>query len=577
MAVNMSDLMKQYGSVSAALQSQGYSKDSDGVWRKGSSSSPAVSSTGTGAAGGTASRPASSGGTSGGGTVYSGGSAYTGYTENIAADAGLSQAQRDQIQSYRDQAKAGQITWDQANAAANQIRSQAGGYTVDKTGAVTSGSGSWTPSGGYTENIAADAGLSQDILDQIQSYRDQAKAGLITWDQANAAANALRASAGGYTVDKQGNQTWLQPPEVEVPSFEEFLAQMGYDQISDATQQRIQAAVQQAVGNYNAQIEETNKDSDELARQAYIAKMLGQKNLDQQLSAAGYAGGMADSQRIQTETNYENNLQDIENQRLQVVSELERAIRDAQLTGDIQAAQELQAYLQTMQQSWLSYVQSQQQLQNSNYWNQRQMQASDALTQQQISAEQRDAASDRAMYLLSMGIMPGSDVLTQAGLSQQEASAIRDFALRELNGTTGTAGTAGGSSSSSSSKSSSAKRSSSSGGGYDNGGLTTDQVARMQRYFGTTADGLWGSNSKAAAGGLTAQEAWDIYQQENSVSTYDGLRVPAKSLLFSIQSSMRNSGSSGLTAQQKANLDNSLINNTINQAEYNYILNTLGY
>lgn len=81
---------------------------------------------------------------------------------------------------------------------------------------------------------------------------------------------------------------------------------------------------EQAVNNYQAQIEQTNKDTDELARQAYVAKMLGQKNLDQQLSAAGYAGGMADSQRIQTETNYENNLQDIENQRLEVVAELER-------------------------------------------------------------------------------------------------------------------------------------------------------------------------------------------------------------------------------------------------------------
>ena len=205
------------------------------------------------------------------------------------------------------------------------------------------------------------------------------------------------------------------------------------------------------------------------------------------------------------------------------------------------------------------------------------MQASDALTQQQISAEQRATAYDRAMDLLSMGIMPGSDVLTQAGLSQQEASAIQSLALRELNGTTGTAGTAGGSSSGSSSKSSSAKRSSSSGGGYNTGGLTTDQVAQMQRYFGTTADGLWGSNSKAAAGGLTAQEAWDIYQQENSVSTYDGLSVPAKSMLFSIQSSMRRAGNHGLTTQQKANLDSALDSGTITPAEYNYILRTLGY
>ena len=76
--------------------------------------------------------------------------------------------------------------------------------------------------------------------------------------------------------------------------------------------------------------------------------------------------------------------------------------------------------------------------------------------------------------------------------------------------------TASGSSSGGSKSGSSGKRTSSSGGSYNNGGLTTDQVAQMQRYFGTTADGMWGSNSKKAAGGLTAQEAWDVYQQENA-------------------------------------------------------------
>ena len=34
----------------------------------------------------------------------------------------------------------------------------------------------------------------------------------------------------------------------------------------------------------------------------------------------------------------------------------------------------------------------------------------------------------------------------------------------------------------------------------------------MQEAYGVTADGKWGKNSKAAAGGLSADEAWASYQ-----------------------------------------------------------------
>lgn len=46
------------------------------------------------------------------------------------------------------------------------------------------------------------------------------------------------------------------------------------------------------------------------------------------------------------------------------------------------------------------------------------------------------------------------------------------------------------------------------GGGFDNGSLSTAQVKQLQQALGVTADGLWGKNSKAAAGGLSAEEAW---------------------------------------------------------------------
>ncbi len=490
-----SEMVKQHGSVSAALKANGYNKGSDGTWRKDSTTST-VSSGGKTSSGGTS-------GSSAGSSSGSKGSSSAGYYDpkkdysleiKKAQDAGASQSYIDQLRQERQ----------------NKIDAKYGGVdpykgTSDIMGKGSSGGYTWKPSATYTEEIEADAGLSQDILDKIQGYREQAKQGLISWDEANQAANALRMAYGGYTVDKKGNQTWVQPPAVEIPSFEEFLEQTGYDQYSEATQQRIQAAVEQAVNNYQAQIEQTNKDTDELARQAYVAKMLGQKNLDQQLSAAGYAGGMADSQRIQTETNYENNLQDIENQRLEVVAELERAIRDAQLTGDLQAAQELQAYLQSMQSSWMSYVQNQQALQNSNYWNQQQMQ----MNRQQVSAQQASQAYDRAMELLSMGIMPGDDVLGQAGISQQEAAAIRSTVL----GQSGVQSAASGGTTAARSSARSGLR------GYDNGSLSAEQVRQMQEYYGTAADGMWGRDSSSAADGLSADEAWAAMRGENTQSS----------------------------------------------------------
>lgn len=499
-----SDLVKQHGSVSAALKAQGYSKGSSGAWTKDSASTSSASS----ATGSSSSSKGSSSASKGGGSS-TGTSGY--YDPNKDYSLAIKNAQT----SGADQAYISQLQQERQN----KINAQYGGKDpyrgtsdIMGTGASGTAGGRWTPSPGYTEEIAADAGLSQEVLDQIQGYREQAKKGLITWDQANQAANALRLAYGGYTVDKQGNQTMVQPPEVEIPSFEEFLEQTGYDQYSEATQQRIQAAVEQAVNNYNAQIDETNRDTEELARQAYIAKMLGQKNLDQQLSAAGYAGGMADSQRIQTETNYENNLQELENQRLKVVAELERAIRDAQLSGDLQAAQELQAYLQTMQSNWMSYVQNQQAIQNNNYWNQQQLN----LNRQQSSAQQADTAYSRAMQLLGMGIMPGSDVLSQAGLSTQEAEAIRSGILGETAGTGTTAAAA-------SSGRTPAARSASGGGSYNNGSLTAAQVRQLQEALGVTADGMWGKNSTAASGGLTADEAWNALNGSTGGSGFSAM------------------------------------------------------
>ena len=51
-----------------------------------------------------------------------------------------------------------------------------------------------------------------------------------------------------------------------------------------------------------------------------------------------------------------------------------------------------------------------------------------------------------------------------------------------------------------------------SGVNYDNGSLDKEKVKTIQQALGISADGYWGPKSTQAAGGLTADEAWNAYQ-----------------------------------------------------------------
>lgn len=391
-------------------------------------------------------------------------------------------------------------TGDQANQMANQIRSGYG-YTIDKNGMVTDlGAKSAVDARRRAWGLPTDEGSAEQ-----QNYLQLMFPELGTNDMDTLL--GARLSLGQGTYGKSGGS---QPGGYQADglgsgylSFEDFLAGTGYDQYADATQAAIRAAVQNAVNGYRDQIDTTNQDSDELARQAYIAKMMGQKNLDQQMAANGYAGGMADSQRIATETDYQNQLSEIEKQRLATVKELESAITNAQLTGDMQTAQELADYLQNIQSQWMNYVQNQQQMDQQNYWNQQNLDNQNYWNQQNLNAQNTESARSWAMQQIAMGIMPDDETLTAAGISKQAAQQQVALNLGQTGGGTVT-------------KPAQQAARRTTGGGYNNGSLTSSQVMELQKALGVTADGLWGSNSSAAAGGMTADQAWAAYQGQNN-------------------------------------------------------------
>lgn len=115
------------------------------------------------------------------------------------------------------------------------------------------------------------------------------------------------------------------------------------------------------------------------------------------------------------------------------------------------------------------------------------------------------------MQQMAKGIMPDDETLTAAGISKQAAQQQVALVLGQGAGTVTQAVQQ-------------AVRKATTGGGYNNGSLTSSQVMQLQKALGVTADGMWGSNSKAAAGGMTADQAWAAYQNQNQGGTrFSGL------------------------------------------------------
>jgi len=324
----------------------------------------------------------------------------------------------------------------------------------------------------------------------------------------------------------------------EIMSFDEFLAQSGYSNYQSEVQSAIASQVQAAVDAYNKQIADTETSYQDNARQAYINKMLGQKNLDQALAANGYAGGMADSQRIATETSYQNQLNSLATARDQTIAEIKAAITQARLAGDQQMAELLSSYLQNIEGYYQEYSANQE-------------------------AYSKQEASDNTNYyrsiaesILASGQMPTDDILTLAGIDKSAAQSL----LGTVNGTENAKpalsasqayaaynkgmrtddvlsamdyyyGTnySGGAAEVQSANAGNAGNTGTTGTrrtSYNNGSLTRDQIRVLQQDLNKylpegqkiSEDGYWGPATQAAAGGYTADEYAKAYYATHSFS-----------------------------------------------------------
>lgn len=129
-----------------------------------------------------------------------------------------------------------------------------------------------------------------------------------------------------------------------------------------AAEQRIQAQIDSAVNRLEGQKSDVDQQYNDAARQAYINKMLSQRDMGQQLAASGITGGLSESSRIGLENQYSENLNSLTQNRNNALNEIDMNIAQVRNEGDISLAETQSEYQAMIAQQLLEQQQRQQEL-----------------------------------------------------------------------------------------------------------------------------------------------------------------------------------------------------------------------
>ena len=437
-------------------------------------------------------------------------------------------------------------TSDEANALANQIRSNYG-YTIDKNGYVTD-LGALGRVNATRENYGLSTGdTTNDVYAQViqqlltGNMTQNNYGSSVTYPTFDGSYGTIGGTTGGTSGGSTGTSGAPTYDSNYQSRIDELLNQIlnrenfSYDAAQDPLYQQYRelynregnramndtlaaaasgaggmnsyaiTAAQQANNYYMSQLNDKIPDLYQLAYEMYL------QDIDNQVQDLGLLQSMDNTQY----NRYRDTMSDWYNDRNFAYNMYRDNVADAQWQQNFNYNAGRDAVADDQWQQTFDYNVSRDAVTDSRY---------DQEWDYNTSTNDADNAYKQAMQQLNMGVMPDSSLLKAAGIDSSTAASI--LAIVRAGGTVSNSSTgssssssSGGSSSSSSGSSSSGSSGSSSGGsGYNNGSLSTSQVKELQKYYGVTADGLWGANSTKAAGGLSADAAWAAYQKASGGS-----------------------------------------------------------
>lgn len=300
------------------------------------------------------------------------------------------------------------------------------GYAGTSSGGSGGGSGGGFSSGGSTDIIGYSPGGGEYPVGSERglSFIKNATAGSkivgsdgSVWLKNKDGSTTITKNGQTYTIGKQGNNASEELEALRRELQQLYGEQGSYAQALAAQQEANRANVQKAVGNLQDQKRDTETSYANMFRQLYLNKMKSQKNIGQQLAAQGKTGGAAESTMLGLDTSYSDALRQGEQGRVGALGDLDRAITDAELTGDIANAELAAANAKERTDSYADVLRDlmdrydQQNAQNTAY-------------EREDADNARAYAYKTAMQLLQSGSMASDELLESAGISKADAQAM---------------------------------------------------------------------------------------------------------------------------------------------------------
>lgn len=340
----------------------------------------------------------------------------------------------------------------------------------------------------------------------------------------------------------------------------EYLRQQKAAEVENALA-GLKGAYEQSMAGYKGTKAQLPKTYDAARNSAAAQSAIARRTFDERAAAQGLSSGTAGQADLARSSAFTGTLAqidqaqagaeaDIDLQMANLESQYQQAIQQAKASGDSQLASALYQELIRVQ----GLEREDEQLAYNR------TQSEDTIRYNREQAEKAEAQERVNDYLAALGQASGLDsaLVEQSGYTQAELSALEQYYANQTAMGTKPALTAAQvrsaikagnltpnvlsayeyyygvpySSTSGASGAVSTVKSSGSGtvqaeagsGSYDNGSLTTSQVKELQTFLNKrdgvniSVDGFWGADSSAAAGGMSADEAWKSYTRVQSVA-----------------------------------------------------------
>lgn len=426
----------------------------------------------------------------------------------------MSALDRSKIQDIRNRLQRGEITGDQANQAANAIRAGYG-YTIDKNGYVTD-SGALSSVNDLRRRLgleispeSAELAYYRYLMGTDTSPIAQANGKVQSFGDYLAENGGVQAGTTGYGTPAYSQQRVTDINAGSTPASN-FTAQAGTsfdigdgsDYLKELYAKKVAAELAALKSAYEKNTATLDASRAQIAPVYDIARnsaanqnALSRGAFQEMAVANGLNTGTTGQAALAQDVVLQQNLSQIDReqaektaaidlQRSQLDTEYRNAIAKAEATGDAELANALYEEYVRQQNFYAKYG--------------GQTGGSGSGSSGGSTVVKPTLTASQVQSALKNGIVT-DDVISAFDYYYGQGAYDSLYGTGRLTaGTTGTAKTG----------SSTGKKK----GSYSNGSLTNEQVKQLQKYYGVSQDGKWGANSKKAAGGLTADQAWAKYQ-----------------------------------------------------------------